>query len=147
AGIFPRVGSIEEVDFDDYRRTLAVNTIGPVRVTRALLPNLRLGEKKTIINITSRLGSIALNGSGVFYGYKESKAALDMFTKPLANELRSEGFICAVIHPGWVQTDMGGQNANLTPETSISGMRAVIDKLSIDESGTYWSYSGEQVPW
>ena len=147
AGIFPRVDKIEEVDFDDYSRTLAVNTIGPVRVTRALLPNLRLGKKKTIINITSRLGSIGLNDSGLFYGYRESKAALNMFTKTLANELQSEGFICATIHPGWVQTDMGGENANLTPETSISGMRAVIDKLSIDESGTYWSYSGEQVPW
>lgn len=147
AGIFPRVSSIEEVDFDDYSRTLAINTIGPVRVTRALLPNLRLGKKKTIINITSRLGSIELTDSGVFYGYRESKAALNMFTRTLANELQSEGFICAAVHPGWVQTDMGGQNANLTPETSINGMRAVIDKLSIDESGTYWAYSGEQVPW
>ena len=75
AGIFPRVNKIEEVNFDDYSRTIAVNTLGPVRVTRALLPNLRRGEKKTIVNITSRLGSISLNDFGVFYGYRESKAA------------------------------------------------------------------------
>ena len=147
AGIFPRVNSINEINLDDYNRTLAVNTLGPVIVTRALLPNLRLGGKKMIINISSRLGSIELNQSGTFYGYRESKAALNMFTKTLANELQSEGFICAVIHPGWVQTDMGGKNANLTPEESISGMRAVIDKLGPDDNGSYWSYSGEQVPW
>lgn len=147
AGIFPRVNTIEEVNFDDYSRTLAVNTVGPVRVTGALLPNLRLGEKRTIVNITSRLGSIGLNESGVFYGYRESKAALNMFTKSLAIELDPEGFTCLTIHPGWVQTDMGGENANLTPEESISGMRAVIQKLGPEDTGTYWSYSGEEVPW
>lgn len=147
AGIFPRVASLDEIDIDDYRRTLAVNTLGPVLVTRALMPNLRLGSRKTIVNISSRLGSIDLNDSGLFYGYRESKAALNMFTKTLANELRTEGFICAAIHPGWVQTDMGGKNATLTPEESISGIRAVIDKLGTGDSGTYWSYSGDQVPW
>lgn len=147
AGIFPRVNKIEEINFDDYSRTLAVNTLGPVRVTRALLPNLRLGEKKKIVNITSRLGSIALNDYGVFYGYRESKAALNMFTKTLAIELGPEGFTCLTIHPGWVKTDMGGENANLTPQESITGMRAVIEKLGPTDTGTYWSYSGEAVPW
>ncbi|MEJ2385083.1 MAG: SDR family oxidoreductase [Xanthomonadales bacterium] len=147
AGIFPRVGSIEEIDFDDYNRTLVVNTVGPVRVTRALLPNLRASERKTVVNITSRLGSIALTDNGVFYGYRESKAALNMFTKILANELKPEGFTCLTIHPGWVQTDMGGENANLTPAESISGMRAVIAARGPADTGTYWSYSGEKVPW
>lgn len=147
AGIFPRVNKIEEVNFDDYSRTIAVNTLGPVRVTHALLPNLRRGNKKTIVNITSRLGSISLNDFGAFYGYRESKAALNMFTKTLAVELDSEGFTCLTIHPGWVKTDMGGPNASLTPEESIRGMRAVIQKLGPADTGTYWSYSGEQVPW
>jgi NAD(P)-dependent dehydrogenase (short-subunit alcohol dehydrogenase family) len=147
AGIFPRVRGIEEIDFEDYSRTLAVNTVGPVRVTRALLPNLRAGEMKTIVNITSRLGSIALTDNGVFYGYRESKAALNMFTRTLANELKPEGFTCLTIHPGWVQTDMGGANANLTPEESISGMRAVIADKGPEDTGTYWSYGGEEVPW
>ena len=147
AGIFPRVSSIEEIDFDDYSRTLVVNTVGPVRVTRALLPNLRAGEMKTVVNITSRLGSIALTDNGVFYGYRESKAALNMFTRTLANELKPEGFTCLTIHPGWVQTDMGGANASLRPEESISGMRAVIAERGPANTGTYWSYSGEEVPW
>ena len=147
AGIFPRVRGIEEIDFDDYNRTLAVNTVGPVRVTRALLPNLRASKMKTIVNITSRLGSIALTDNGVFYGYRESKAALNMFTRTLANELKPEGFTCLTIHPGWVQTDMGGENASLTPEESVSGMRAVIAERGPEDTGTYWSYGGEEVPW
>ncbi|MGB5578354.1 MAG: SDR family oxidoreductase, partial [Woeseiaceae bacterium] len=139
AGIFPRVNKIEAINFDDYSRTIAVNALGPIRVTRALLGNLRLGKSKTIVNITSRLGSIALNDFGGFYGYRESKAALNMFTKTLAIELGPEGFTCLTIHPGWVKTDMGGANANLTPEESIRGMRGVIQKLGPADTGTYWS--------
>ena len=147
AGIFPRVGKIDEIDFDDYQRTLAVNTVGPVRVTRALLPNLRRGELKIIAGLSSNLGSIAENERGNFYGYRESKAALNMFTKTLAAELGSEGFICVVLTPGWVQTDMGGPNAPLQPADSIAGMKAVLDKLTPANNGTFWSYDGSQMPW
>ena len=147
AGIFPRVGKIEEIDFDDYKRTLSVNTIGPVRVTRALLPNLRQGKLKMIAGLSSNLGSIAENERGNFYGYRESKAALNMFTKTLAAELGTEGFTCVVLTPGWVQTDMGGPNATLVPAESITGMKAVLDKLTPEDNGTFWSYDGSQMPW
>ena len=147
AGIFPRVGKIDEIDFDDYSRTLAVNTVGPVRVTRALLPNLRQGELRIIAGLSSNLGSIAENERGNFYGYRESKAALNMFTKTLAAELGPEGFTCVVLTPGWVQTDMGGPNAPLQPADSISGMKAVLDKLTPADNGSFWSYDGSQMPW
>jgi NAD(P)-dependent dehydrogenase (short-subunit alcohol dehydrogenase family) len=147
AGIFPRVGKIDEIDFDDYNRTLAVNTVGPVRVTRALLPNLRKGNLKIIAGLSSNLGSIAENERGNFYGYRESKAALNMFTKTLAAELGPEGFICIVLTPGWVQTDMGGPSAPLQPADSISGMKAVLDRLTPADNGTFWSYDGSQMPW
>jgi NAD(P)-dependent dehydrogenase (short-subunit alcohol dehydrogenase family) len=147
AGIFPRVGAIDEIDFDDYRRTLEVNTVGPVRVTRALLPNLRQGKLRIIAGLSSNLGSIAENERGNFYGYRESKAALNMFTKTLAAELSPEGFICIVLTPGWVQTDMGGPNATLVPAESIAGMKAVLDKLTPADNGTFWSYDGSQMPW
>jgi len=147
AGIFPRVGKLDEIDFDDYHRTLAVNTVGPVRVTRALLPNLRRGELKMIAGLSSNLGSIAENERGNFYGYRESKAALNMFTKTLAAELGPEGFTCIVLTPGWVQTDMGGPNATLTPAESIAGMKAVLDRLTPADNGTFWSYNGSQMPW
>lgn len=147
AGIFPRVGKIDEIDFDDYNRTLAVNTVGPVRVTRALLPNLRKGKLKIIAGLSSNLGSIAENERGNFYGYRESKAALNMFTRTLAAELGPEGFICIVLTPGWVQTDMGGPSAPLQPADSISGMKSVLDRLTPADNGTFWSYDGSQMPW
>ena len=147
AGILPRAPSISETDFDDVTLALAVNTIGPMRVTRALLPNLQSGDGKTIVNITSGLGSIANNSGGGFYGYRESKAALNMFTRSLANELRSEGFICVVVHPGWVQTDMGGANATLTAQQSVQGIRNVIEDLAAEDSGTFWNFDGTPLPW
>ncbi len=149
AGIFPRASTLGEVDFDDVdvERTYAVNTIGPMRVTRALLPNLERGSARRIVSITSGLGSIENNTSGRFYGYRESKAALNMFTRSLAAEFRDEGFICIVLSPGWVQTDMGGPDATLTPEQSIAGMRAVIDELTPADTGTYWNHDGTKLPW
>lgn len=146
AGIFPRVSEIDKVNADDYAQTLMVNTLGPVLVTQALMPNLRRGELKRIVNITSQLGSIERN-SGGFYGYRESKAALNMFTKTLASELGPDGFICLAIHPGWVRTDMGGQNANLSPQESVSAMRAVIANVTADDNGAYRGYSGDPVAW
>ena len=146
AGIFPRENSLANVDFDDYEMTLLVNTVGPVRVTQALLPNLQSGEQKKIVNITSGLGSIS-NNSGGYYGYRESTAALNMFTTTLAKELGPEGFICLTIHPGWVATDMGGPNANLSPPESVSAMRAVIKSMTPADNGAYRSYDGEPVEW
>ncbi len=147
AGILPMVRSIAEIDFEVFNRTMAVNTVGPIRVTRALLPNLRAGEMKKIINTTSVLGSISRKTSGGFYGYSESKAALNMFTRSLGAELKAEGFICIVIHPGWVQTDMGGPSAAVTAEESASGMRNVIANLTAAGSGEFWTFEGQQLPW
>lgn len=147
AGIFPMAATLTDIDFDNITRTLAVNTVGPMRVTRALLPNLRRGEGKQIVNITSNLGSITNNTDGRFYGYRESKAALNMFTRSLAVELREEGFTCIVMNPGWVQTDMGGASAPLQAPESISGMRAVIGRLAPADSGTFWTHEGVQMPW
>ena len=147
AGIFPRFSTLAEAEFDSIAMILDVNVIGPMRVTKALMPNLAAGEQKKIINITSGLGSIENNGFGQFYGYRESKAALNMFSKTLSVELADQGFTSIALHPGWVQTDMGGPEATLTPEESITGMRAVIDKVTPADSGTYWGVQGEQVPW
>ncbi len=147
AGIFPRVSTLAETDFDDVARTLEVNTIGPMRVTRALLPNLRRGGGKRIVSVTSGLGSIANNDSGRYYGYRESKAALNMFNRSLAVELGDEGFTCIVMSPGWVRTDMGGPNAKIAPTESITGMRKVIDGLTPADTGSFWNYDGEKLPW
>jgi NAD(P)-dependent dehydrogenase (short-subunit alcohol dehydrogenase family) len=138
---------LTELKIDEFERVMQVNALGPVRVTQALLPNLRAGKGKTIVGISSVLGSIAANREGGFYGYRESKAALDMFMRGLAAELKSEGFICIAIIPGWVKTDMGGPDAPLTPEESVAGMRKVLDHLKPEDSGKFWSYDGTNIPW
>jgi NAD(P)-dependent dehydrogenase (short-subunit alcohol dehydrogenase family) len=147
AGILPPVRSITEIDFEVFDRVMAVNTVGPIRVTQALLPNLRAGEMKKIVNTTSVLGSITENTGGGFYAYRESKAALNMFTRSLAAELGPDGFTCIVIHPGWVQTDMGGPNAAIPATTSVAGIRDVIAKLTTGDNGTYWTFEGKTLPW
>ena len=138
---------LADTKIDEFERIMQVNAIGPVRVTQALLPNLRAGKGKTIVGISSGLGSIDWNRNGGFYGYRESKAALDMFMRSLAAELKGEGFICIAMIPGWVRTDMGGPEAPLTPEQSVGGMRKVIDGLKPEDSGKFWSHDGTNVPW
>jgi len=140
-------GSLDKLDLATFERVFQVNTLGPVRVTQALLPNLRAGKGKMVVGISSGLGSIAENREGGFYGYRESKAALDMFLRGLAAELKDQGFTCVAIIPGWVKTDMGGPNAPLTPEESVTGMRRVLDGLKPENTGQFWSYKGTQVPW
>ena len=147
AGVLDRNARLPEVDISTVEWILDVNVLGPMRVTQALLPNLSAGERKTVVNISSRLGSLTRNDSGGLYGYRESKVALNMFTVSLANELRDDDFIVVAMNPGWVQTDMGGENAALTPEQSVSGMRSVIAGLTADDTGTFRVHSGGQEPW
>ena len=147
AGIQPLMWKLDDIDFDVFERALQVNTVGPVRVTRAVLSNLRTGKRKTIINVTTNLSSIADNVSGGFYGYRESKAALNMFNKSLAAELGPEGFICIVLHPGWVRTDLGGPEAPLDVQDSVRGMIDVIDSLTLDDNGSFRTHDGNRMPW
>lgn len=147
AGVGAGGRSLADVKPDDYERVIQVNAVGPMRVTQALLPNLKAGKGKSIVSISSGLGSIANNTGGGYYGYRESKAALNMFMRTLAAELKDDGFICIAMSPGWVKTDMGGPDAKLTPEQSISGMKKVIDGLKADDSGKFWNHEGQIVPW
>lgn len=119
-------------------------------LSAALLPNLRAGRHKKVINISSQMGSIALNAppnGGTSYGYRSSKAALNMLTTCMANELRPEGFTCIALHPGWVRTDMGGAEAPLAVPESISSMIKVIDALKADQSGAFLDLNGRTLPW
>jgi len=147
AGMANRATSFGSLDFDSVKRVLEVNTIGPMRVTQALLPSLRLGSTRQIVSISSDLGSIEKNTDGDFWGYRESKAALNMFNRTLAAELGDEGFICVVMSPGWVRTDMGGPEAPLSPADAITGIRSVIDGLEPGDNGSFRKYDGTTVPW
>lgn len=138
--------SFTDLDFTKMVQTYQINALGPMRVTQALYENLKQAKAPKIVNITSVMGSIGMNFGGG-YDYRASKAALNMLSNTLAKELGKDGFICVVIHPGWVQTDMGGSNAPVTPKESISGMLAVIDGLDSTANGKFYDYSGKELPW
>jgi NAD(P)-dependent dehydrogenase (short-subunit alcohol dehydrogenase family) len=147
AGMFDRRDvTVDKVDFEMMEQTLAVNALGPLRVTQALMPNLRAGKRRTIVNMSSELGSIG-QSSGRWYAYRTSKAALNQITKTLGAELASEGFISVALHPGWVRTDMGGAAATYSPQESVAGLVSVIEKLGPADNGRFYDFKGTAIPW
>ncbi len=148
AGIYgQRDDDLDELDVDEIRRVLEVNTLGPLRVTRAFLPLLKKGRSPRVAHITSLMGSIADNGSGGSYGYRMSKAALNMVSRNLAHELKGAGIVSIALHPGWVRTDMGGPSGRLSVEESITGLIRTIDSVGPRESGGFFDYAGRPAPW
>ena len=139
-------GKLADLDFDGWLDTFAVNTLGPVRLAAAVADNLKAGTEKKLVAITSQMGSIADSSGGV-YAYRSSKAALNMAFRGVALELKPAGITAIVMHPGWVQTDMGGKNAPTTPEKSIAGMRQVIAALTPADAGTFRTFDGKTLPW
>ena len=138
--------SLEDLDFDRIREQFEVNALGTLRVTHALLPNLKAGSK--IVLMTSRMGSIADNTSGSDYGYRMSKVALSMAGKSLAHDLKGRGIAVAILHPGLVQTRMTDfTSEGITPEESVKGLLARIDELTLENTGTFWHANGEVLPW
>ncbi len=131
----------------EVERTLNVNAVGAVRMTRALFPNLRAGKRRTIVALSSGLGSIGRNTEGGWIAYRMGKAALNMFMRSAASELARDRFTCVVIDPGWVRTDMGGPEAPLTPEASVGAMLGVIEGLSPSDSGRFLDRRGRDIPW
>jgi NAD(P)-dependent dehydrogenase (short-subunit alcohol dehydrogenase family) len=147
AGIFERQDvTIDTIDFEMLERTYAVNTLGPLRVTQALLPNLRAGKRKVVIGMSSQLGSIE-RSNGRWYAYRSSKSALNQINKILSEELGGEGFVFTVLHPGWVRTDMGGPSATYSPEESVGGLIKVIEGLGPEDNGRFYDFQGEPIPW
>jgi NAD(P)-dependent dehydrogenase (short-subunit alcohol dehydrogenase family) len=123
---------------------MMVNAIAPYQLGRGLLPRMANGGK--MIAISSGMGSIGDNGGG-WVPYRTSKAALNMAWSSLAIEARSRGVACVLFSPGWVKTDMGGAGADITPKESVTAMRALIDRLSIDDSGKFLRRDGSELPW
>jgi len=136
-----------ELDYEEMEVFYRTNAVGPLRLAETLLPALRRGEYRTVVSLTSRVGSIEDNTSGGSYAYRASKAALNSITKSLAIDLAEEGFTCVVLHPGWVQTDMGGASAPLPKDQSVAGMLKVIEGLTHEDSGGFFDYTGESLPW
>lgn len=136
------------LDYQAWSETLAVNTLAPVKMAEAFLPNLERGEKKLIATVSSLMGSMADNTSGGSVLYRSSKAGLNAAMKSLAIDLRPRAVGVLILHPGWVKTDMGGQNALIDAQTSVSGMRQRIEAFSLEQSGSFVRFDdGRVMPW
>jgi NAD(P)-dependent dehydrogenase (short-subunit alcohol dehydrogenase family) len=141
--------TVGEFEAGVMERVLLINSVAPMLVSQAFVPLLeKTGRSPKIVCITSGLGSIT-QAEGLTYGlsYGMSKAALNMGVKKLSSDLKRRGIAILALHPGWVQTDMGGANATLKPVESIRGMLQVMDKLSVDKTGHFLNYAGEELPW
>ena len=147
AGVYGPRGGSGKIDFDAWGEVFEVNTIAPLRVAKRFLEQVSKSERKQIVNISSRMGSIAENTGGGEYIYRSSKAALNMVVKSLSIDLAGRGITVVAFHPGWVQTDMGGPGAAITPEESVAGMRRVIESLTPANTGRFFAYDSSDIPW
>lgn len=144
AGIFKNE-TLDDMAFDQIEQQLQINAVAPLRVTMAILPLMSEGGK--VANITSRMGSMADNTSGGYYGYRASKAALNAFGKSLAMDLKPQGIAVAQLHPGFVQTRMVNFAGDISPEGAAAGLVARIDELDLRTTGTFWHANGDILPW
>ena len=129
-----------------WRETFEVNALAPLMIAEAFADHVAASKDRKLVAISSRLGSITFANNGR-YSYRASKAALNMEWKGLSVDLASRGLICVVLHPGWVQTDMGGATATLTIEQSVPAMVKVIDGLKPADNGRFLNYDGTELPW
>lgn len=147
AGIMIRqsLGEIDEDAVEDMVRQYRTNSIGPLLVTQALLPNLHKGSKVGIVS--SRVGSVADNGSGGSYGYRMSKSAVNMAGKSLAVDLEEKGIPVALLHPGFVRTGMTDNSGYIDADEAAGGLIKRMDELDMEKTGTFWHSNGEELPW
>jgi NAD(P)-dependent dehydrogenase (short-subunit alcohol dehydrogenase family) len=135
------------IDYRAWQKTFNVNTLGAVRVTEALRENLAQGENRLVVAISSHMGSIEDTKEPNDYAYRSSKAALNVVMKGLVYELSDYGVGILLFHPGWVRTRMGGSEAPLSAEESVSNMRALVDKFQQKDSGRFYRHDGVIIPW
>jgi NAD(P)-dependent dehydrogenase (short-subunit alcohol dehydrogenase family) len=147
AGVFgPEKQSASQSDYDGLAHTFRVNSIGPLIVSQALRDNLVRGHDKKLVVLTSKMGSISDSGTGAL-AYRASKAAVNMIMHVLARDWAADRILVAILHPGWVKTDMGGASALITPQESVRGLRARVAELSPQTSGHYLDYQGKEIAW
>ena len=144
AGIL-RSQTFNSLDYQEMLEQFQVNTLGPIRVVDALRNNISSGSK--VIMITSRMGSIEDNTSGGQYGYRMSKCALNAASKSLALDLQPKGIALALLHPGYVQTDMVNHGGDITADVSAERLVQRVEELNLENSGSFWHSNGEFLPW
>jgi NAD(P)-dependent dehydrogenase (short-subunit alcohol dehydrogenase family) len=152
SAIYTRDGNkLGELNFTGWRESFETNVLGAIRVAEALIENVAASTRKQIIAISTGMASLEALGTtlgfGIAYQYRTSKAALNMTMSILAKEVASRGISVVIFSPGWVQTDMGGANAALTPEQSIAGMRKVLEGNPMELTGKFLGQDGVTWPW
>jgi NAD(P)-dependent dehydrogenase (short-subunit alcohol dehydrogenase family) len=147
AGVMGGAQEFGQVETNDFSATLNVNVIAPLMLAQLFVSHVEESKGRTMAFLSSRMGSIADNGSGGYYIYRAAKAGLNAVVKSLSVDLEPRAIKAVALHPGWVKTDMGGSAAPLSPEDSVKGLRRVLDGLKRPQSGKFLSYDGEEIPW
>ncbi len=147
AGIYGPKQNESQLDKALWSQVFEVNVMAPILIGRALSKNLALSPHGVIANMSSKMGSITDNGSGGASIYRSSKAALNAATKSFALDHAGLGITTVLLHPGWVQTDMGGQNALINTQTSVKGLSEVLEQVNASKNGHFYNYDGNLIPW
>lgn len=146
AGVYPS-SSFGDTNYSEWADGFKINSMAPLKMAEAFVQHISRGQLKKIATLSSKMGSIDDNGSGESYSYRTSKAAVNMVMKSLSIDLKPYGISVVTLHPGWVQTDMGGSNALINTQTSVTGMRKVIADLNLSNTGKFIAYDGQAINW
>lgn len=142
-----RAGKLGNVDYADWHDTLNINLLGPARVAGAFVDNVLASQQKKFATVSTRMSSMTECKAIDFMAYRTSKAAVNMMMTLAANELGPKGATVVLLHPGWVKTTIGGPYAVMTPKDSVTGMRAVLDRLTPADNGRFINFDGTPIPW
>ena len=143
----PREYTMTNFDEAAWIEVMRTNTMAPLRLAGHLLEHVVRSERKIMAFVSSRRGSMAENTWGGHYMYSSSKAALNCVVKSMSIELKSRGVVCIALTPGWVRTDMGGDNAPIDAATSVKGMVGILDRSGPSQTGRFFQYDGKEIPW
>lgn len=149
AGVYPDKAEqgLGHLDYQAWSKGFLINSIAPIKLAEAFLPQIQRSQKKLIVSVSSLMGSMADNQSGGSLLYRSSKAALNAAMKSLSVDLLLSSIGVLILHPGWVRTDMGGENALIDVDESVTGMRRQIDLFNLAQSGSFVKYDGTVLPW
>ena len=146
AGVYPH-SDLNHADPEQWLHAFKVNSMAPLKMAAAFTPHIAASRLKKLVTLSSKMGSLDDNTSGGSYIYRTSKVAANMVMKSLAIDLKAFSISVAVLHPGWVQTEMGGPGALIDTRASVSGLRKVIEHLNLDNSGQFIAYDGKVINW
>ncbi|MCP4433430.1 MAG: SDR family oxidoreductase [Gammaproteobacteria bacterium] len=148
AGIYGSRGAVfGGIDAEEWRQVLEVNTIAPMMLVQSFVDQVAASQQKLVAVISSKVGSIADNSSGGSYIYRSSKTAVNQVVKSLSIDLVGRGISVVSLHPGWVKTDMGGPNAEISTDESVSGLKSILQSAGRQQSGQFIEFNGNSIPW